>query len=93
MSGQRWMMAAWLLAAGCGDPAPSVEVSTYVGPSHARTDTQARRENAQRVAEAVLAQLVPPPTEPDGLEEVLPDEPLHPPTNLTSNPTPTLLLP
>jgi hypothetical protein len=48
-----------LAATGCGVGSPEVEVSTHVGPSHARHDQAQRREHARAVASTVLAGLLP----------------------------------
>jgi hypothetical protein len=56
---RRMTMAVALATAGCGDAAPAVEVSTYVGPTHARNDEQLGREHAHEVAGTVLAGLWP----------------------------------
>lgn len=77
-----------LATIGCGDRAPAVEVSTHVGPSHARHDEQLRREHAQKVMGTVLAGLVARPSADDEVEAPgmpgmpgMVDAPVHPPTD------------
>jgi len=73
-------LALALGTAGCGDSSPVVEVSTHVGPSHARNDEALRREHARTVATTVLAELwVPRRTAADAAE--LHDAPVHPPAD------------
>jgi hypothetical protein len=81
MSSARPLILALALGiAGCGDPLPEVEVSTHVGPSHARHDELQRREHARTVATTVLAGLV---REEHAASDVpaLPDAPVHPPAD------------
>lgn len=66
---------------GCGDGGPVVEVSTHVGPSHARHDEQLRREHARTVATTVLAGLLPRPGAATADAAEVFDEPIHPPTD------------
>ena len=54
-------LALTLGGASCSEPAPMVEVSTYVGPSHARTDAEARRESVVKVFQTVLDRAAPGP--------------------------------
>jgi hypothetical protein len=71
-----------LAAAGCGDGSPAVEVSTYVGPSHARNDEPLRREHARAVAGTVLAGLWPRSGAAQGdAATARYDEPVDPPTD------------
>lgn len=84
MSTPRPIMLVLALALGgtsCSEPAPTVEISTYVGPSYARTDAKARHESVVKVLQTVLDERRPDPrpTGPDG--SLTHDEPVHPPTN------------
>ncbi len=71
-----------LALVGCGSPEPQVQISTYVGPSHARHDEQQRRHNAQVVARTVWADMMPATPEPSSTDEPeIRDRPVHPPQN------------
>lgn len=80
-STRRLMMAVTLAAGACGDPDLAVEVSTYVGPTHARHDEQLQREHARAVAGTVLASLRRPSSTKELEAAVVVDEPQHPPTD------------
>lgn len=78
------MIAVMLAAGGCGDADPAVEVSTYVGPTHARNDESLQREHARAVAGTVLAGMWPRASAAQDVEAddaLTRDEPLHPPTD------------
>lgn len=74
-------LALALGTVACGDGAPEVEVSTHVGPSHARKDEQLRREHARAVATTVLAGLASRRREAAVEPAAALDEPVHPPTD------------
>lgn len=79
---RRGLMALGLVAAGCGAPSPTVEISTYVGPAHARADAHARLEHAATVARTLLAELSPPERGPASTPgQLVRDDPVHPPTD------------
>ena len=81
MSSARPLILALALGiAGCGDPLPEVEVSTHVGPSHARHDELQRREHARTVATTVLAGLLPRKGTASDVP-ALHDAPVHPPAD------------
>lgn len=66
-------LALGLALGGCGEEAPAVDVSTYVGPSYARNDPEQRSEHASKVASAMLDELMSrtrPSADPTGAEPV-----------------------
>jgi hypothetical protein len=70
-----------LCTIGCSDE-PVVDVSTHVGPSHARNDETLRREHARTVAATVLAGLVPRAGSGSSDAAAITSEaPVHPPTD------------
>lgn len=78
----RGALVALALGVGaCGDP-PSVEVSTYVGPSHARRDPERQAAQTRQLLAALLpvaAEEAGPAT--DTATDTAPSVAAHPPTN------------
>lgn len=76
---RRTRRALLLVAIGlgaCGD-APSVEVSTFVGPAHARKDPERQAAHTREV----LAALLPAPKATEPATPTAPEIAAHPPTN------------
>lgn len=79
-------LAIGMVATGCPEQTPEVEVNTYVGKSFERTDPELARETTQKVLAAIAAELratspkpaavegtvtVHPPTTPDEFEDLV----------------------
>ena len=66
------LMMVTLLALGCREPEPDVQVQTYVGPSYARHDEEQRQAYTVEVARAVWSDYMPKSTATSAAEPEVP---------------------